>query len=69
MYKGNGNQTTDAVCDYLDWSYIDALKTMVKGATIYVRGTLLKPNEVNDLQRIDGAVVDGKTCKLMNFRG
>ena len=67
-YRGNGSPNTDAVCDYLGWSYINALKTMERGGAIYVRGTLLKPSEVKLLQQIDGKMINGKHCKLMNFK-
>ena len=78
MYKGNyityggtinpeGSKITDAVCDHLGWSPINALKTMVRGNIIYVRGTVLKPSEVASFGRINGATIDGRTCKQVNF--
>ena len=64
----NGSPVTDKVCDYLDWAYVGAVKTLVRGNTVFVRGTTLKPYEIVLLQHVDGAVIDQKTCKLMNFR-
>ncbi len=68
LYRGNGNTTTDLVCMYLGWSFINALKTMTRGNTIYVKGTCLHPDEVYSLQQIDGQLIDGKKCKLVNFK-
>ena len=70
MYKGNsifenGSNLTDLVCLYAGFTFCNAIKTMVRNKTIYVRATLLKPHEVYAFQELDGVMVDGMPIKTM----
>lgn len=71
MYKSNskfgGSKITDQVCDLIDWAYIGAIITMVRGGVVYVKATLLKPNEVHGFKKLDGMVLNGMPIKTMNF--
>ena len=63
----NGSSLTDRVCDLIEWAYIGALKTAKRGDKIYVRATLLKPNEIRSFQDLNGMQLDGCIIKTMNF--
>jgi hypothetical protein len=55
-----------AVCQRIGWrAEMRAVETMRRGSTVYVRGTLLKPNELSELRGFDGSkLADGSAIRV-----
>jgi len=59
--------TSAAVCDVIGWAYkIHPIETCRRGDVVYVRGTLLHPDEWLQLRGWHGhkCTIDGRTVEL-----
>ena len=68
MRYSTESRETRSVLNLLGWRQCGAIETATRENVIYVRGTLLKPDEIAGIQFCDGQKIDQYTCKLMNFK-